>query len=143
MQPETIFSFANTFVLIGWVLLIVAFRWKYTLTLVRLGVVLLLSALYTILIITHLGDSEGGFGSLAEVSQLFENPWSLLAGWVHYLAFDLFVGSWEVENAQKLGISRWLIIPCLLFTFLLGPIGLLLYLILRTIYTKRLSHELA
>ncbi len=143
MQPEPIFSFANTFVLIGWILLIVAFRWKYTLTLVRLGVVFLLSVLYTILIITHFGDSEGGFGSLAEVSQLFENPWSLLAGWVHYLAFDLFVGSWEVENAQKLGISHWFIIPCLLFTFLLGPIGLLLYLILRTVYTKRLSHELA
>jgi len=143
MQPETLFSFANTFVLVGWILLIVAFRWKYTLLLVRLGVVLLLSALYTTLIITHFGDSEGGFGSLAEVSQLFENPWSLLAGWVHYLAFDLFVGSWEVENAQKLGISHWLIIPCLLFTFFLGPIGLLLYLILRAIYTKRLSHELA
>ncbi len=143
MQPETIFSFASTFVLIGWILLIVAFRWKYTLTLVRLGVVLLLSALYAILIITHFGNSEGGFGSLAEVSQLFENPWSLLAGWVHYLAFDLFVGSWEVENAQKLGISHWLIIPCLLFTFFLGPIGLLLYLIIRTIRTKKLSHDLA
>ncbi|MGB3587035.1 MAG: ABA4-like family protein [Tunicatimonas sp.] len=143
MQPETIFSFASTFVLIGWILLIVAFRWKYTLALVRLGVVLLLSALYAILIITHFGNSEGGFGSLAEVSQLFENPWSLLAGWVHYLAFDLFVGSWEVENAQKLGISHWLIIPCLLFTFFLGPIGLLLYLIIRTIRTKKLSHDLA
>lgn len=141
MQPETIFSVANTFPLIGWLLLIVAPRWKFTLTLVRLVVVLLLALLYTSIAISTFGESEGGFGSLAEVSQLFENPWSLLAGWVHYLAFDLFVGSWEVENARKLGVSHWLVIPCLLLTLFLGPAGLLLYFILRAIATRKLNHE--
>jgi len=141
MQPETIFSVANTFPLIGWLLLIVAPRWKFTFTLVRWVVVLLLSLLYASIAISTFGESEGGFGSLAEVSQLFENPWSLLAGWVHYLAFDLFVGSWEVENAQKLGVSHWLVIPCLLLTLFLGPAGLLLYFILRAIATKKLNHE--
>ncbi|MEQ9440494.1 MAG: ABA4-like family protein [Cyclobacteriaceae bacterium] len=143
MQPEAFFSFASTFVLIGWLLLIVAFRWKHTLTVVRLGVVLLLSLLYAYLIITHFGDGEGGFGSLEEVSQLFANPWTLLAGWVHYLAFDLFIGSWEVQNARSLGISHWFVIPCLLLTFMFGPVGLLLYFIIRAVYTKQLTHELA
>ena len=143
MQPEAFFSFASTFVLIGWLLLIVAFRWKHTLTVVRLGVVLLLSLLYAYLIIAHFGDGDGGFGSLEEVSQLFANPWALLAGWVHYLAFDLFIGSWEVQNARSLGISHWFVIPCLLLTFLFGPLGLLLYLIIRTAYTKQMTHEFA
>lgn len=143
MQPEPIFSFASTFVLVGWLLLIFAFRWKHTLTIVRLGVILLLSILYTFLIITHFGDGDGGFGSLEEVSLLFENPWALLAGWVHYLAFDLFVGSWEVQNARSVGISHWFVIPCLLLTFLFGPLGLLLYLIIRTAYTKQMTHEFA
>lgn len=143
MQPETIFSIANTFPLIGWLLLVIAPRWKFTLTLVRLVVVLLLALLYTVLAVSTFGEDEGGFGSLAEVSQLFENPWSLLAGWVHYLAFDLFVGSWEVENAQKVGVSHWLVIPCLLLTLFLGPAGLLLYFTLRAITTKKLTHEFA
>ncbi|MGD1894670.1 MAG: ABA4-like family protein [Cyclobacteriaceae bacterium] len=143
MQPESVFSIANSFPLLGWLLLIVVPRWKYTLTLVRLVVVLLLALLYTTIAISSFGESEGGFGSLAEIGQLFENPWSLLAGWVHYLAFDLFIGSWEVENAQKLGVSHWLVIPCLGLTLFLGPVGLLLYFIFRTITTKKLAHEFA
>lgn len=143
MQPETIFSIANTFPLIGWLLLVIAPQWKFTLKLVRLVVVLLLALLYAVLAVSTFGEGEGEFGSLAEVSRLFENPWSLLAGWVHYLAFDLFVGSWEVENAQKLGISHWLVIPCLLLTLFLGPAGLLLYFILRAVATKKLNHEFA
>ncbi|MEM9833699.1 MAG: ABA4-like family protein [Bacteroidota bacterium] len=143
MQPEAIFSIANSFPLIGWLLLIVAPRWKFTLTLVRLVVVFLLALLYAAIAISSFGDADGGFGSLAEIGQLFENPWSLLAGWIHYLAFDLFIGSWEVEDAQSLGVSHWLVIPCLLFTLFLGPVGLLLYFIFRTIATKKLTHEFA
>ena len=51
---------------------------------------LLLSVLYTMLIVTHWGEAEGGFGSLADIRALFANEWLLLAGWVRYLAFDLF-----------------------------------------------------
>ncbi len=52
----------------------------------------------------HFGGSKGGSGSLAEVSMLFQDPWLLLAGWVHYLAFDLFIGSWEARDAARSGI---------------------------------------
>ena len=54
------------------------------------------AALYTVLIAIHFAGSEGGFSSLPDVALLFSNPWLLLAGWIHYLAFDLLVGSWEV-----------------------------------------------
>ena len=67
----------------------------------------------------------------AEVMRLFTNQWVVLAGWIHYLAFDLFVGGWEVRDSQARGISHWFVIPCLILTFLLGPIGFLLYHIVR------------
>ena len=69
-------------------------------------------------------ESEGGFSSLAGVRTLFDNPWALLAGWTHYLAFDLFIGGWEVRDAQRRGIPHLLVVPALVLTFLFGPAGL-------------------
>ena len=65
------------------------------------------------------------------MATLFANPWLLLAGWIHYLAFDLFVGSWEVRDARERGIPHLLVVPCLVMTFLFGPAGWLLYALVR------------
>ena len=75
--------------------------------------------------------SEGGFSTLAAVRTLFDNPWTLLAGWAHYLAFDLFIGGWQVRDAQRHGIRYVLIVPALVLTFLFGPAGWLLYMGIR------------
>ena len=72
---------------------------------------------------------QGGFGSLAQVSKLFENRYLLLAGWIHYLAFDLFTGSWLVRDSERLRIAHAYVVPCLLLTFLFGPAGLLTWFI--------------
>jgi uncharacterized membrane protein YkvI len=128
MAPEQLFSIANLLAMVGWLLLLLLPRWRWTSHIVLSGVIpLLLSVLYLVLIATTFGQAEGGFASLAEVAKLFRNDWVLLGGWVHYLAFDLFVGAWEVRDAQKHDVSHWLVIPCLLLTFLLGPIGFFLY----------------
>jgi hypothetical protein len=58
---------------------------------------------------------------------LFDSRWLLLAGWVHYLCFDLLVGTWEVEDARARGIPHLVVVPCLVLTFLFGPAGWLLY----------------
>ena len=63
----------------------------------------------------------------------------LLAGWIHYLCFDLFIGSWEVRDAKAQGISHWLVIPCLFLTFMFGPVGLLLYFALRAVRTRTIA----
>ena len=132
MSPEKLFSICSTLVLPGWLLLIFLPRWKWTARLVCAVVLpLVLAVVYLYLIATNFGSSEGGFGSLAEVAKLFQNPYNLLAGWIHYLAFDLFVGSWEVRDAQRVGVHHLLVVPCLLLTFLFGPAGLLLYFALR------------
>ena len=138
MNAETIFSIANLVALVGWLLLIFAPRWKWTQKIVASGAVsLLLSVAYLVLIVLFFGKAEGGFGSLADVMKLFSNPYAALAGWIHYLAFDLFVGSWEVRDAGKRGISHWFVMPCLVLTFLLGPIGFLLYHILRLVVPNK------
>ncbi len=138
MTLEALFSLASGAVLPGWLLLVFAPRWKWTTRLVA-GVLLptLLGLLYLYLIATRWAGSEGGFSSLQEVKRLFGDPALLLAGWVHYVAFDLFVGTWEVRDAQKLGLHHLIVVPCLVLTFLFGPIGLLLYFVLRGLLRKQ------
>lgn len=137
MKAEQIFSIASLVATLGWILLAVAPRWKFTNKIVLSGAIsLLLSVAYLILIILFFGSAEGSFGSLAGVMKLFTNEWAVLAGWIHYLAFDLFVGSWEVKDSQAKGISHWFVIPCLFLTFMFGPIGFLLYSILRVFLGK-------
>jgi hypothetical protein len=140
MKAETIFSIANTLTLFSWIVLLVAPRWKFTQKIIISGAIpLLLSVAYLAIIVATFGKADGGFDSLANVMKLFTNEWAVLSGWIHYLAFDLFVGSWEVKDSQKNGISHWFVIPCLIFTFLLGPIGFLMYAILRYFLAKKLQ----
>ena len=132
MSPETIFSLCTKLVLPGWLLLVFAPRWRWSARVVSAVIIpLTLAVVYVYLVAAHFGRSEGGFGSLADVGRLFQNPHALLAGWIHYLAFDLFVGAWEVRDAQRVGLHHLLVVPCLALTFLLGPAGLLLYFVLR------------
>jgi hypothetical protein len=138
MNAEQVFSIANFTALTGWLVLILMGRQRWVAALLTGAILpLLLSALYTILFVTHWSETQGGFGSLAGVQALFSNDWLLLAGWVHYLAFDLFVGSWEVRDAQQHSISHWMTVPCLILTFLFGPAGLLIYALVRTSALRR------
>jgi hypothetical protein len=131
LTPDFLFSLANPLALVAWALLVLAPRWRGTRALVLSGAWSLgLAVAYALLIGGHyLGEhgGEGGFGSLGQVAALFRNPWALLAGWVHYLCFDLFVGAWEVRDAQRRGVPHWALVPALLLTFLFGPVGLLVY----------------
>lgn len=132
MKPEVIFSAANVIAIVGWLLLAIGPGWGITRRVVLSGILpLFLSIAYLVLILLFFGRAEGGFGSLADVMKLFTNEWAMLAGWIHYLAFDMFIGAWEVRDAQERDVSHLLVIPCLVLTFLLGPIGLLLYYIVR------------
>jgi hypothetical protein len=132
MTAESLFSICSMLVLPGWVLLVFLPRWSWTQKVAAGIVPLVLAIAYLVLIVTNFRKSQGGFGSLQQVSQLFQNPYNLLAGWVHYLAFDLFTGAWEVRDAARLRIAHALVIPCLVLTFLFGPIGLLTWFLIRS-----------
>lgn len=134
MNLEFIFSLANLLALAGWVLLVAAPRFYLTQKIVVSGAFsMVLSGGYLILIVLFFGRADGGFGSLAGVMKLFASPQVALAGWIHYLAFDLFVGAWEARDARERGISHWLVAPCLILTFMLGPVGFLAYRAVRRI----------
>jgi hypothetical protein len=142
MSDEQLFLFANVSVMPAWLLLAVAPRWEWTRRLVHSALYpALLGAAYTIgfagagSFSTGSEDGSGGM-SLAAISAAFANPRTLLIGWVHYLVFDLFVGAWEARDAQRRGVPQVLLIPCLVLTFMAGPIGLLLYLAIRFARTR-------
>jgi len=145
MTAEQLFSICNTVILIPWLMLLILPAWKWTQRLVISGLFSLMYALvYLSLIVYVMVTGAGGmnFSSLAQIGVLFQSPWALLAGWVHYLAFDLLVGAWEVKDARSRGISHWLLVPCLFFTFMLGPVGLLGYVFLRALSKKQLVLEI-
>jgi hypothetical protein len=135
---EPIFSAANAIAIAGWIALLIAPRRREAnWWLAGLAIPGLLSALYALLLAIHAPGAEGGFSSLAAVAALFRTGGVLLAGWVHYLAFDLFIGAWICRRAAAEGISPWIARLCLPLAFLAGPVGLLLFLILRALLTRK------
>ena len=142
MSADQVFQLCNTVALIGWIILVVFPSWNRS-DLFLVGVIItLLSIVYCWLIIQDfkLADIEK-FGTIAGIQELFNNKNMVVAGWVHYLAFDLLTGIFIRKNARLHNINYWLTVPCLLFTFMLGPIGLLLYLLLRWLVTRHYFAE--
>lgn len=132
MTPDTAFQIANPIALAGWFALAFApLAPRVLCGFAGVVVPLVLSAGYASIVLAFWSSAEGGFDSLAGVARLFESRWLLLAGWVHYLAFDLLVGAWEVRTARREGIAHALVLPCLVATFLFGPAGYLLFQALR------------
>lgn len=140
INPDTLFSVLNNLVLVVWVLMIITPKWKFTqFILNNFIVVILISAIYGALIISNFDQIDfKDFTSLAGIMKMLHSSdaWVSSALWYHYLAFDLFVGTWILKDAQKLEIPHLLIVPCLLFTFMLGPLGFVLYQIVKFIYLK-------
>ena len=138
MSPDALFQFANPLALLGWLVLLAApLAPRVAQAVSAAAIPLLLGLAYSGLILAFWWDSRGGFGSLSEVQTLFTHPHIALAGWVHYLAFDLFIGAWEVRTARAESIPHWMVIPCLILTFLFGPAGLLAFAVLRFTLTRK------
>ena len=131
MTIDAVFSACNLVAMAGWVLLLAAPRHRLAMRIAGTAIPLVLAGVYSALFVLHASESSGGFSSLAGVAQLFGNHWLLLAGWVHYLSFDLFIGAWETRDALTRRVPRLLLAPCLVMTFMLGPIGLLCYHLVR------------
>jgi hypothetical protein len=138
VQPihQTILDLMHMAVLPAWILLIFAPRWSWTDRIIHSGLYpvgfgLLYVGCFIAAMVT--GPQSGGidFSTVEGIAAIFSHPFGVLTGWVHYLAFDLFAGMWIGRDARRRGASHWLVAPCLLFTFLAGPLGLLLYFAVR------------
>jgi hypothetical protein len=137
-DPHALFQFTGPLALCGWIALILSpLAPRLADRIAGLAIPGLFAVLYAGLILAHWADAPGGFDSLANVMALFTDPPVALAGWTHYLAFDLFVGAWITRTARAEGILHLLILPCLALTFLFGPAGFLAFLILRAGFSAR------
>lgn len=136
MDWSTLFTIANTAVLIPWAALILLPRGPKLHALVFYLGIGLLSLTYAVSLITlvagqgGLGD-EGGFSTVEQVRALFASDAGVTVGWIHYLAFDLFVGQWIAKDADHKMVPRWAQAPILLLTLLAGPLGLFVWMVVR------------
>ncbi len=132
------FSMVNLLALIAWTALILLPRWPALLSAVLylgIGLLCLIYAIGLIGVVSGLiPNPQGGgadFTSIEGVRSIFASDAGVTIGWTHYLAFDLFVGLWIARDGDAKGISRLVQAPVLLATFMAGPLGLLVWLILR------------
>ncbi len=138
MTPETIFDIANPLALLGWICLALAPLAPRAAHLVAARIIpLTFAVFYIALVLVYWAQAGGGYGSLSEVMTLLANPGMATAGWIHFLAFDLFVGAWITQDAVKRAVPHLAILPCLGLTFMFGPAGLLAYLTLAFLLSLR------
>jgi hypothetical protein len=132
LSPAVIFQLGNQIALVGWAILIfLPWRFPLLLAVPKFAIPALLALAYSGLMLTNFFASGGGYGSIEEVRALFAVDEVLVAGWLHYLAFDLFVGVWIAERSDEARIPRLIQAFFLAGTFMFGPIGLLLFLVTR------------
>lgn len=139
MSRDTVFLLVSYGVLPFWGLLVVAPGWVWTQRLVHsLYPCAALAALYVGLLFFGGGAAPEGASlfTFEGVQLLFSDGTAVLIGWVHYLCFDLMVGAWEARDAQQRGVPQWVLAPCLVGTLMLGPLGLLVYLVARAAHAR-------
>jgi hypothetical protein len=138
LDPDLAFRVGNSLALIAWIALAASppsRRWTPAVWMATGWLLpLALGLTYVALLWGHWGS--GGYGSLAEVRQLFDRPGLLAAGWLHYLAFDLFVGTWIARECARRGMLHLAVLPCFALTFMFGPAGLLAFAAMAAIHKR-------
>jgi len=143
-DPHFLFALANGLAMASWLALAVSpegARWTPRARQIAGRFVPLVLALAYVALFATNGMGEGGYDSLAAVQRLFAMPQLLLAGWLHYLAFDLFVGAWIAESAGVRGWPHLVVLPLLALTFLFGPAGLLAFALVSLAMSRRATRS--
>ncbi len=139
MNWDLLFSLTNGWAMLGWIMLAFLPRRPFILSAIMYGVVAMLCLTYAVmlgLLVSGSVDAVGGqggmdFTTLDGVMALFDSRGGATIGWTHYLAFDLFTGLWIARDADAKGFNRIVQFPFLFLTLMVGPVGLLLWLIVR------------
>lgn len=136
MTYEQLFIIANASVMPAWLLLMFAPHSKASRMVVHSYLYPFLLGMFYLWLLVSTWGGEGGMSSLADVRTGFFNDGVLLLGWVHYLVFDLFIGAWITRDAKLSGVLHMVIVPSLLLTLMLGPVGLMTYLAIRWLHLR-------
>lgn len=139
MTLDTLFNIANTIALIGWIVLALAPLRRALVISAARCIAVALAVTYAALLVQAVasGGLGGDLTTLSGLAEGFSQPRAVLVGWVHYLAFDLWVGSWAIEDAGRRGVPHWAMLPVLFLTLMAGPVGLLVYLAARAVFGRR------
>lgn len=142
MTADGIFQACGLLAMLGWLCLLTTPLWpknsrEWMPRLVgAMCIPAAIATIYTALIVTHWAGHRGGFNTLDDVMLLFTDRWLVTAGWIHYLAFDLFIGGWELADSRERGVPHLVMVLVFLLTFFFGPMGLLAYLGLRMFFRR-------
>ena len=139
MTPDVIFQLSNSIALLGWLVLVIASPFWVSFDKLLIGIVVPLFAITYCWLLSQnfqFSDMEK-FSTLDGVMELFTSKVSVTAAWLHFLAFDLMAGIWIKKNAVAHGIKHWILLPCFFLTFMFGPLGVLLYLLVRFAHTRQ------
>ena len=139
---ETLFQLANLYIMPFWLLMIFLPHWSWTKRIMAtLWIVVPLALAYSVLIVPQMLGSGIAADlmnpTIAGLAELLGSPAGVAVGWIHFLAFDLFVGRWAYLDSRERQISAWIASPCLFFILMMGPLGFLLYLLVRTVAQRR------
>ena len=142
MEMGLIFQLSSLLVMPFWFLVIFLPHWGWTKRIIgSIWVVVPAALLYAILIIPIMPSAIGDLTNptLGGIAALIGEPYGATVAWIHFLAFDLFVGRWVYLDSREKNVTAWLASPSLFFTLMFGPFGLILYLFIRTLTTRRES----
>jgi len=138
MDTEMLFKIFNTVAIVPWIWLICLPKFKGTQWMMKSQFFpFVLAVCYLVMMVVSISQMDGGtaidFSTLEGLMAMFTNPMAVLVGWIHYLCFDLFVGTWVLKDSQERDLSHWFMIPILLFCLMAGPFGFMLYYLLRAL----------
>jgi len=143
LDAHSVIPIATATTCAGWLGLTVALFVRPALPIARTAATVIIPGLlamaYVMLFMRGWDGLQGGFGSLAQLRVLFADDAALAAGWLHYLAFDLFVGAWIVHESDQFNLPPLLIVPCLVLTALAGPAGLLTFIVVRAVVPRLIA----
>lgn len=133
---DTLFQISNLIVMPFWLLIIALPHWGWTKRIVASPWIVAPAALlYAVLVLPGIGELLPALmnANLASIAAVLGTPEGATIGWIHFLAFDLFVGRWVYLDSRERGITAWVVSPTLFFVLMFGPLGFLIYLVERKI----------
>ncbi len=138
MTTDDFYWYASIAIFVPWALLIFVPRGRYTEP-VAFGAAILLLLAAAWFTLSYFTDQEAGGNlfSLEGFKNIFRNRAMLMTGWLNYLSFCLLVGTWQVHDAREQKIPHLFVIPSLILTLLTGPMGMLVYMLVRFFKTRK------
>lgn len=136
MDSENLFSVSNTVIMPFWLLMFFAPRWKWTARIIRSPLIIFAPAIiYALLVVPQIGGLLRSLStpSAASIAETLGTVEGTTIAWAHFVAFDLWVGRWVLLDSVRHDINPVLTSVCLFFVLMLGPVGFLMYMLLRTI----------